>query len=131
MNTNLNLAPTAPINWTAADGRTITAQLPAANTSTVYASDAHTATVTQLAGMTQPVQLDSSVSNAGVSDGVAALFLCGLVWYAHKHKGHHWGWTLVGVALGTFIGAGSIGVMIHDTVGQLLASAINSFGGMA
>ena len=131
MNANLSLAPTAPITWTASDGRTVTAHLPAANTSTVYASDAHTSTVAQLAEMPQQVQLDSSVSGTGVTDGVAALFLGCLIWYAVKHKNHSWGWMVVGVAMGTFIGAGSIGVMIHDTVGQLLASAINSLGGMA
>jgi hypothetical protein len=72
-----------------------------------------------------------AVSPTGVTDGTAALILGGLIWYAVKHKGHKWGWMVIGIAMGTFMGSGSIGVMIHSTVGQLLASAINSIGGMA
>jgi hypothetical protein len=123
-------AHTVPVTWNNG-GSTVTAQFPVTATHTMYADASHTATVTQLADMPQQVQLDSSVSSTGVSDGVAALFLGCLIWYAHKHKGVHWGWAMVGVALGTFIGSGTFGVMIHDSVGQLLGSLISSVSGVA
>lgn len=127
MNTT-ETAQTSATTWTTAEGRTVVAHFPAADIHAVYASDTHTATVSQLA--VAPASMPE-VSTTGVTNGVAALILGGLIWYAVKHKGHKWGWMFVGVAMGTFIGAGSFGVMIQGTVGQLLASAINSLGGMA
>lgn len=130
MNTTANAlaVPAADTaSWTHS-GTVTTVHFPAGTVNAVYASDAHTATVVQLAA---PAMAPASVSSTTVTDGTAALILGGLIWYAVRHKGHKWGWMVVGVAMGTFMGSGSIGVMIHTTVGQLLASAINSISGMA
>ncbi|MBC3844717.1 hypothetical protein GXW82_44490 [Streptacidiphilus sp. 4-A2] len=129
---NIDTATTVPVTWTTGSS-TVTAQFPVADTHTMYADSFHTGTVAQLADMPQQqVQLDSTVTGGdNVGSGVAVVVLGGLCWYAIKHKGHTWLWMIIAVAMGTFLGASSFGVLIHDTFGQLLNSVITSVSGVA
>jgi hypothetical protein len=119
---------TAPVTVTTAAGTTLTVEMPQHGTTAVYADAAHTAAVAQLAQA--PAAVPASVSATGASNGLTVVILGCLIWYAAKHRGHKWGWLFVGVVLGTFIASGSIGIMIHNTVGQLLASIANSVTGV-
>jgi hypothetical protein len=126
-------AATIPTTWHI-NGQAVTVQLPADHAQHLVYADSATVPVVQLAqapAVAPAVDPALSVGATGVTNGTAALLLGGLIWYAVKHRGHRWGWMVVGVAMGTFIGSGSIGQMVHNTVGQLLASAINSIGGMS
>jgi hypothetical protein len=133
-------AGTVPVTWTTSSGDQVVAHFPGAllGGHAVYADAQHSTAVAQLADVNtgtvvapaaQTAQL-TSVSGSGVSDGMAALILGGVIWYAVKHKGHHWGWMIAGVTLGTFVGSGSLGVALHNTFGSLIGSAANALGGV-
>lgn len=125
---------TVPVTWTTASGTTATAQMPT-GLHAAYASEAHTATVVQLADAPQQAPAVSPGSAVGLS-GATLVGLGLIVWTAAKWKSSpkevKWAfvkgaiaivlvgsWGLFGTLTGTVKTTGdSVGTSLSTTVGQ-------------
>ncbi|MGW4691987.1 hypothetical protein ACWEO1_06365 [Kitasatospora cineracea] len=116
---------TVPVTWTTASGTTATAQMPT-GLHAAYASEAHTATVVQLADAPQQAPAVSP-GGIGFMGGASLLGLVLVVWTAAKWKGSpkEVKWAFAKGAIAALL-IGSWG--LFGTIGQTVKTTGDSVG---
>lgn len=124
---------TAPVTWTS-NGNVITVENWPTNFHAAYASDAHTATVTELADSPQVTPAITQTGVSGGSIGLSGGALVGLaiiIWFAAKWKHHgkdEKKWFVLGVVATTLIGSWGLFGALTSTVRSTGDSVGNSVG---